>query len=273
MRFTTIDQVLWVVGLLGHVSLLLVLLRRARWREFPIFTGLIGYQVLVTMILFAIYQYGSPHAYFIAYWQLALGDYCFQVALLVEMARNVFQSARPSVDNARKCFLGFTGACVLLFLGLCIVMSPPGVSGLDLWEMRATLFTSLLTCGLFVSISAGANYLGLPWRSHVIALGQGLAAWSAVAVLGDVVHIATGWHQEFAIFDHVRMYVYIGALVFWTATFWAEERKLAPLSEDVQLYIEALHHQVRLDLERISKLAPQQHPSSAKNRVVRRSAS
>jgi hypothetical protein len=269
MGFTNLDRVLWATGFLGHVVLLVVLVRRSRWREFPVFTALIAYQAMVTVILFAIYRYGSPHSYFVGYWQLALGDYCFQVALVFEMARVVFRSAGTSLRIASMAIAGWTAVCVLIFAGLSIAMSPPGVSGLDLWAMRATLFTSLLTCGLFVSISLAANYKGLPWRSHVIALGQGLAAWSAVAVVSDIVHIGTGWHRELAIFDHVRMYVYFAALLLWTLRFWAEEPKYASLSASPQHNIEALHRQIEFNLHRTSGMASRLH-SSEKNEALAR---
>ncbi len=253
MGLTILDNALWVAGFVGHVALLAVLLVRSRWRNFPVFTSLIAYQAAVTVTLFLVSRYGSRHAYFLWYWILALGDYIFQVALIFEIARDVLHSTGTWVRDARMGFLFWSAVGMLLAAGLCLNISPPTTKGLDLWEMRATLFTSLLTCELFLSISTSANRLGLPWRSHVMALGQGLVAWAIIAVIGDVAHIATGWHSEFVLFDRLRMYLYLGVLVFWAVSFWRPEKGRTPLSPEMEQYILALHQRVRYDLGNVTE--------------------
>jgi len=186
MGLSNLEIALWAAAFVGHLALLAVLLVRSRWHKFPVFTSLIAYQGAVTLALFLISRQGSQHTYFVAYWSLALGDYCFQVALVFEIARNVLRSVGTWVQDARTAFLLWSAVGTLLAAGLCLTITPPALSGLDLWEIRATLFTSLLTCELFLSISVAANRLGIPWRSHVMALGQGLVAWAAIAVAGDV---------------------------------------------------------------------------------------
>ncbi len=86
----------------------------------------------------------------------------------------------------------------------------------------------MLTCELFLSVSAAANRLGLRWRSHVMTIGQGLVAWAAIAVIGDVAHVATGWRKELIIFDQTRMYVYLAVVVFWTVALWRPEEETSP---------------------------------------------
>jgi len=248
MGLTNLENALWAAGFVGHVALLAVLLKRSRWRNFPVFTLLIAYEAGVTVALFLISRYGSRHAYFLGYWVLALGDYIFQVALILEIARNVLRSTGTWIRDARKWFLFWSAVGILVAAGLCLTISPPAAKGLDLWEMRATLFTSLMTGELFLAVSAAANRLGLPWRSHVMSLGQGLVAWAIFAVLGDVAHVVTGWRSEFIIFDRLRMYVYLGALVFWMVSFWRPEQGRVPLSPEMQEYILALHRRVRYDL-------------------------
>ncbi len=248
MGITALENVLWAAGFVGHVALLTVLFARSRWRTFPVFTSMIAYQLIETLVLFLISRYGSRHNYFVAYWILALGDYSLQVALVFEIARYVLRPTGTWVQEARTAFLLWSGAGMLLAAGLCQTISPPAMRGLDLWEMRATLFTSLLTCELFLSVSFAANRLGLQWRSHVMTLGQGLAAWASIAVVGDVAHVATGWRKELVIFDQVRMYVYLAALLLWTVSFSRPEQERDPLSPEMREYLFALHRRVRYDL-------------------------
>jgi uncharacterized membrane protein len=122
---------------------------------------------------------------------------------------------------------------------------------LDLWEVRGNLFTSLVICELFVLMSITANRLGLGWRSHVMALGQGLTAWALIAVVIDALHSYLGTEQEFTTLEQIRMTVYVAALAFWMVQLWIDEPERQPISSDLQQYIVALHRRVKYDLERV----------------------
>ena len=253
MSVTALESILWAAGFIGHVALLAVLFGRSCWRTFPIFTSMIAYQIMVSAALFGISRYGSHHAYFLGYWLFALGDYSFQIALILEIARSVFRSTGTWVRVARREILLWSALGTLLAAGLCLALSPPTITGLDLWEMRATLFTSLLTCELFVAVSAAANRWGLRWQSHAMTLGEGLAAWASVAVLGDVAHFATGWRKELSIFDQTRMCVYIAVLLMWIISFWHPERAQSQPPSELKDYLSTVHQRVRHDLTSFGK--------------------
>ena len=102
MGHTGLENMLWAAGFVGHVALFAILIGRSRWRVFPVFTSMIAYQVVVTLVLFLTSRYGSHHAYFLWYWILALGDYVFQVALILEIARNVLRSTGTWVSGCAK---------------------------------------------------------------------------------------------------------------------------------------------------------------------------
>ncbi len=251
MRFARLENVLWAAGFVGHAALLVVLFVKARWRELPAFTLLIGYEVLTTAVLFGLARYGSRHAYVVGYWTYVFVEYGLQLALIVEMSRAVLRPTGTWVRDARTEFLvgGLVG--VLIAAAFAWKVGPPQARGLSLWEVRAMLFTSLLTCELFVAMAMAANRLGLRWRSHVMALGQGLAAWSGMAVISDVAHVALGWGRQFVVLDQLRMLVYMGALVWWIVAFWFPERERGALSVEMQEYLVALHRRVHYDLESV----------------------
>lgn len=223
MNLSTLDNVLWVAGFIGHVTLLLVLLVRSRWRHFPIFTLLIAFQALRTILLFFVLRHGTRHGYFLAYWITGVVDYFFQVALIVEIARDVLRPAGRWVLEARHAFLVWGVVGVLLAATLALFIGPPEARGLDLWDVRVTVFTSLLTCGLFLAMATAANRLGLGRRSHVLNLGQGLTAWAFVSLLEDFGHVALGWNRQFIVFVHLRMLIYLAVLIYWIVIFWQRE--------------------------------------------------
>ncbi len=234
MEVGSLDNALWAAGFLGHVALLLILVGRARWREFPVFTSLIAFQVLETVILFLAFRYASGHVYFRAYWILACGDYCFQVALIIEIARIVLRPIGTWVQEARRVFMAWSAVGTLAAVALCLTIVPPATSGMNPWEMRADIFTSVLTCELFLSMSLAANRLRLLWRGHVMALGQGLTVWAIFSFGGDVAYVLTGSRHVMEASDRIRMYIYLGALAFWIVSFWFPKREFSPSDAEIR---------------------------------------
>lgn len=249
----TLSDVLWAAGFLGHVALLTVLLLKRRSRKFPLFTTLIAYQAGVTILLFLVSRGGSHRMYFLVYWFAAFVDYAFQVALIFEIARVVLRPTGSWISDARVSFLRWGGLGLLIAAAVAIGLGNSTAMGLDLWEERVTVFTSLLTCELFTAMIVAANRLGLQWRNHVVALSQGLTLWALLTLGSNVLHVLAGWHRDFALYDGIREFAYLGALVFWIISFWLPERERAPLSPAMESYLLALHRRVQYDLDNVQR--------------------
>lgn len=253
MTGLTLMNVLWAAAFLGHAALLIVLFYKHRATAFPVFTTLIAFQLFVSMLLFITQKHGSHHLYVVAYWTTGFLDYAFQVALVFEIARIVLRPTGTWVRDARQSFLLGGGLGLLLAAAIAFSLGSPYAKGLDLWDERITLFTSLLTCELFAAMIVSANRLGLQWRSHVVALSQGLTVWALLTLTSNVFHVLSGWHHDFAHYDDVREFAYLGALLFWIVSFWLPETGRAPLSADMEAYLLALHRQVQYDLDNMQQ--------------------
>lgn len=233
MEFASVDQFLWLSGFLCNIGLLYVLVVRAKCRCFPVFTSLMIFQLVSSVGLFFVSRYLSSTAYQQTFWATAIIDYVFQVAFIVEVGAQVLRPAGVWVQNSRRSVLRAAGLLVILAVSLSAMVTVPDGSVSELWDVRIELFTSLLTCGLYLCLVSVANRSGLLWRSHLFALGQGVAIWAAMACVGDVAHIAIGWTQEFKTFEHVRMWIYIGTVVYWTYSFWIPELAISPVPIDM----------------------------------------
>jgi hypothetical protein len=254
MHLDMLDNVLWAASFLGNAVLLLVLLFKKRWKEFPVFTILIGDYVLETPALFLIYRYSSLHWYAVIYWTTFALDFLLQVALVFEMARIVLRPTGTWVRDARFTFLlcGAAGGAIAFLLTYAV--HPVSPSSLVAWEVRAYLFTSLLFCELFFAMMFAAQWLGLVWRNHVMGLGQGLTAWALASTLVNAAHTYFGAvnKQVFNTLEHARIFVYIGATIYWSVTFWFPEPERRPLSPEMQKYLVALHEKVQYDASQVS---------------------
>ena len=248
MNVSMLDNALWAAGFAGHVALVLVLVLRRRAREYPVFTSMMGFQALTTIVLFLISRLASHHAYFLAYWITGFADYAFQVALIYEIARDVLRPTGTWVRDARNSFFLWGAVGLVAAAALSMQLGPPQARGLGLWNVRVTVFTSLLTCELFLAMSAAANRLGLQRRSYVVAIGQGIAITAFSALLEEFAHVILGWEREFVVFSYLRMAVYLSVLGFWVVTFWLPEKARAPLSPEMSAYLVALHRRVQYDL-------------------------
>ncbi len=248
MTLTTFDNTLWAASLIGNVALVFVLFFRGGRREFPTFTFFIGFGAARTVLLFFVLRYGTRHGYFLAYWITGCVDYVMQIALIFEIARDALRPTGTWVRDARIAFLawgvsGLIGAAVI-----ATQIGAPQSKGLNLWDVRVTVFTSLLTCVLFIAMSAAANRLGLQQRNHVVAIGQGIAIWAFISLMEELGHVILGWNRDFVILVHARMLIYLLVLVYWIAAFWRSREIRAPLSPEMTAYLVALHRRVQYDL-------------------------
>lgn len=241
LSFPILDNVLWASGFLFHLALLAVLVYKRHTKQFPVFCSRIVYQIIETIVLFGIARYGTRSAYAMGYWIFAAGDYLFQLAVIFELSCQLLRPQGVWIRKSLNSFLLWSIAGMLLAAGVSISIAPPGHSGLYLWSIRSTIFTSILTCEVFLAMAASANRLRLRWSYHSMAIGQGLTVWAIVSLIEEVAHLSLGWQRDIRIFDYVREFVYLGSLVFWIFAFWRPGRvKPEPSENDLREYLSKL---------------------------------
>jgi hypothetical protein len=244
MDLSLLDRLLWIASFVGHSMLLLVLVVKGRWRAFPVFTLLIGFSTLRTILLFSIYRYGSEQVYAAVYWGAEVLDLALQLGLVYEMASIVLKPASVWVRDARPTILllGFIGT--LIAAGLAFAASPGRPSTLGGWNDKAQLFSIMLFCVLFASMMVASSRFGLVWRNHVMGLGRGLTVWAIISLLVEACHSYFGPDWHFDLLNHIRIGTYIGATVYWIFTFWRPEPKSRTLSPEMQTYLSSLQKQM-----------------------------
>lgn len=252
MRLSALDNVIWAMGFAMSVALLCVLIYKRRFRTAPFFTALIALEVAETVALFGAYKVGPLRLYTDIYWPAEILVFCLQLAVVVEIARIVLRPTGTWVQDARKQFVSLSLAGIVVAALLAWMVSPPTTHVLDRWEMRGNLFRSLLICEMVLAMTLTSDKLGLGWRNHVMALGQGLTAWSVFGVTIDVLHSYFGRMVGFTALEHLGGFVYIGTLGYWIVQLWSEEPVRQPISHDLQELIVAMHRRVQIDLERLT---------------------
>lgn len=251
MKFSGIERLIWALSFWSVVALLAVLVVRGRWRQFPVFASLLAFDTARSITLFLLYQHGSAAWYARVYWPLLWPDFVLQIGVVLELARIVLRPTGTWVRDARAQFAaaGLAGAAVALALAWWV--SPPMHTALAALRVRGNLFTSLVICELFVVMSLTANRLGLGWRSHVMAVGQGLTAWSAITVATTALQSYWGASPMFRELDQIRAFAFVGATIWMMVQLWIPEPERQNLAPELKRYILALHERVNYDLRRL----------------------
>ncbi len=242
------DNFFWAAALLGEAALTVVLLRKDRWRKFPAFTALIALPIVTSLLLLPFRWITGHGGYTVIYRGYVLVDFLLQLAVAVELARSVLRPTGTWVRDARKQFILSAAAGSLLALTLAYLVAPPAASRLEGLQLRADLFTSLLICELFIAVTLASNRLGLGWKNHVMAIGQGFTAWSLVATAVDTLHNYFGARHLYDSTESIKSFIYLGVLWYWCVQLWREEPARQPISAQLRKFIVALHERVHYDL-------------------------
>ncbi len=251
MHFSGLFIFFWIAGVVVESGLILVLLLRHRWRQFPFLTSLMVFTVLRSVTLMILYIDGSKHWYTVVYLGGLVADFSLQLAVVLEIARIILRPTGTWVQDARLRFAigGLAGIGVAALLTWLI--HPPAQSVLQMWQVRSNFFTSMVICELFVVMTLTANRLGLGWRNHVMAIGQGLTAWSTVMVVKTAIESILGTGSHYLQLEQVRSVTYITAICWMMLQLWRDEPERRPISADLHQYIVALHSRVEYDLRRL----------------------
>lgn len=257
MNVTLTAKLLWAAGFIEHAALLFVLIRCGRWRTFPIFTTLIGYNALRTILLVSLWKTDHISGYSRVYDVGTFLDLAFQLGVILELARVVLKPAGTWVRDAGKRFVlyGIAGAAVAA--GIAYAISPSVETSIDFWLEKGNLFSAMLTLELFAAMLFASAQLGLVGSSHVMRLGQGWAIWAIADLVAEGAYSHFGNSWEGSLFDYIRTGTYFLVVIYWIITLWRPEPKRRTLSPEMQSYLDGLQQQLQSELKRVSGVEKQ----------------
>lgn len=249
MHIALIDKVLWISGLPVELFVFVVLIVRHGRRQFPAFTAWMTYTLLTTILFMLLFLEGAKLWYARCYYASLWPDFALQLLVALEIARIVLRPTGTWIHDAKGMFAAAAlgGAVVAGLLSWWIA---PTHAGRNIWELRSNLFTSLVISEVFVAMSMTANRLGLGWRNHVMALGQGLTGWAALMLIANSLESYFGG-RYFMAFERLRTGAWCAAMIWIGVQLWAPEPERQPIADDLQKYILALHRRVEYDLRRL----------------------
>ena len=254
MHLSVVDQWLWAIGFVGEAILVFVLIFRGRIPSFPVFSSLVFFSFTRTWTTYLIYRYASAAVYYYTYWALGLVDMMIQLGIVYEIARRVFAPLGQWAPDVRNSFIRLVGGSVLLGVILTELAAPARRLPFERTVVRGTFFSSALMTELFVGMLALSAAAGLPWRTHVSRIAQGMGVKCFVDVLLDTASSWLRWDQQGDLLhalSEIRIATWLIVVGYWIVTLWQEAPQPARMSGTMRLQIFSLQRQVEYDLGRI----------------------
>jgi hypothetical protein len=252
MHLTGLDLFLWAASFVGHVTLMAVLWIRHRVRAFPFFTTLIGANILRTIVLFVISHRGARATYFYTYWSLAVLDLVLQLCVVYEIASGVFRPLGGWAIDAKRGLIWLGCLSIGIAAALAWLASPPTVLWLQSTIIRGNLFSAALMSELFVGMIALSVTVGLPWKTHITRIAQGLGAYSIIDVLVEAAHGYFGMGKDtrtYSDLSRARIAVYLACTVYWIVMLWKDAPEPRKLPDQMRADLLSLQKDVGYGLE------------------------
>ena len=251
MYLTGLDLLFWAAGFIENLGLLFALIYRRRTRDFPFFTAMAAASVVKTIVLCFLLRYGTRKSYFTTYWSLAMLDMILELCVVYEIASHVFRPLGAWASDVRGSFVWLVSLSVLVALGLSWLASPTSETWIRGFVIKGNFFDASLMSELFVVMMALSVSAGLPWRTHVARIAQGLGAFSLINMLIGTGHIYFGAGRQVpgsVFLSHIRMAAYLVCISYWTVTLWREEQPVREMTEEMRERLFTLQRQVEYDL-------------------------
>lgn len=253
MNLSGFDSFVWVACFCGHIALLLILCLRNRAKSFPVFTAYVAENIVKTVVLYFVF-YHFPRAYYDSYWSLVLLDETLQLMVVYELAVKVFCPTGVWASDVRKPFFGLVCAGTLVTFLLSWLAHPTASQAIPIFIVRSSFFAAALMSELFVGMMVLSSTAGLPWKTHVARIAQGLGAYSIVCVAKGIIVNYVGLSQHVQLYtelSHLRILTYLACEAYWIVMLWQEAPAPRELPELMRAQIFTLQRQVEYDLMRI----------------------
>jgi hypothetical protein len=257
MSVMSLDNTLWLVGVLTEAGVLGLLLYRRVWQTLPVFVvycvwdfiaNLFG---LLSHILFpSIY---NPATYL----GQTVIDSALQFGVFVELAWSVLRPIRSALPR-------FTIVVVAgLILGIGAAIWPfaalPGLAQSNplvrlIGHMQQTV--SILRIGFFLLLAGCSQLLSIGWRDRELQVATGMGFYSLVSLAAAVLSTHEASETQYLHLNQFVIGSFLCSLVYWLVCFAqkeAQRREFTPQMENLLLAVAGIARAERTALAEAKK--------------------
>jgi hypothetical protein len=254
MHLTGLDLLFWTVGFGEHLILLFILFARRRFKVFPLFTAFIIANIGRTAALYLVSLLGSKASYFYIFWSLGILDTILQLSVVYEMYSLTFRPLGVWARDIRGAFVWLVAVSITVAVALTWLATPPARLWTQVLVIKGNFFSSACMSEFFVGMVVLAVKVGLPWKTHVARISQGLGVYSIIDVLIEAGHSYFGVDRSthgYTTLSHFRIAAYLVCVAYWIVMLRRDEPRSRKLPENFRGQLIHLQTMVDSDLERI----------------------
>jgi hypothetical protein len=254
MHPTAFVRIVWTATFANSLLLLIVLFVRRRAASFPAFTIYVAFGAINDIAEFLAFYHLSFATYRDIFYSLQVLDEGILILVFYELAVHVFCPTGKWARDVRRAFLGLVAASAGVAFLLSWIAQPPAPLRVQTFVLRADFFSSLLLCELFVGTVVLTATVGLPWKTHVARIAQGLGAYSLFCLAIGIGVTSVGITADNAVFAaliRMRNLAWLACQVYWIVTLWQEAPAPRELPPAMRAQVLLLQNRVKDDLMRI----------------------
>jgi hypothetical protein len=223
---------LWIAPRALQVIIVVVMIRRRLFREFPFFFTYTVFQIVEQGTLFVLDHSPavSDYQYWYVHWVTSIISIVLRFSILWEIFSNVFRDY-PGLQRFNRVLFRSAIAIFLLLAAMVAALAPedgPGhiFSGIHVLDLSVDVMQS----GLWLLLVGFCSYFRLSWRSFTYGIAFGLGIFSTVDLATEATRVWTGFVAGYA-FDFISMATYHLCVIIWLVYLLAPETSRHTLKE------------------------------------------
>jgi hypothetical protein len=224
---------LWLAPRVFQVAIVVVMIRRSLYRDFPFFFVYTLYEAALGTALFAMdeSQRVSGAQYWQAHWIGSIGSIVLRFGLIWEIFSHVFRPY-PALWEVGKILFRWA-AIILLLVGVAVAVYSPSPQGL--WVLSGVFVVdrtiSIVQCGLLLFLFSFSSYFGLSWRSYIFGIAAGLGIFATVQLAASSIWIQSSPFSQNDAFTFVTMATFHCCVLIWLFYLVSKEPARRPVGE------------------------------------------
>ena len=236
----SLDNALWLTGIVTEAALIGLLLYRRAWKNFPIFTVLCIWDLLSGVGNYAVLHY-SPSSYLNIYFAEIVIGTALELSVLVELAWSVLRPLRSSLTYRTLIGVGI----LILAVGATIwpvsgIHKQAQISLEGYWLVHLMQTLSILRVLFFLTLAACSQLLSIGWRDRELQVATGLGFYSLVSLGAAMLrtHLTTSSQ-----YSHLNQFVvagYVCSLLYWLTAFAQKEAKRREFTPQMERFLLAV---------------------------------
>jgi len=255
----TLDNAIWLAGILVELLVIGLLFYRRVWRILPFFCLLCAWDVTGTAgSYFILHSYRG--LYTVAYLIETFVTSMLEVAVVIELTWSVLRPIRSSLSRLTLLYISLAtlvlGAAIWPLVQGTVISSP---NNLIRHIMHLQQTTAMMRVLLFLLLAGGSQLLSIGWRDRELQVATGLGFYSLVCLGAAMLQAHQTTAAEYARWNRIELLSYLCSLLYWTFCFaqkQAERREFTPQMRNLLLAMAGVARSNRIALSDTGKPRP-----------------